>query len=115
MCDRNHRVHSITLWIVILFTFIMFLLNIRTVHVDGDLKPPAEYGTLQQHLFYRGWPLAPWMLCSFHGGKWHPNEDYIWFSLIIDVIINVIILIGIAFIIEWCVRWRGKTKGNGLN
>ena|SRR5438132_6704325 len=78
--------------------------NIRPVRVEGDVAPPDRYGPVARELFFRGWPLSPWMLCSFHGGKWHPEEDFCWWALIIDAIVAAASVGCVWFLCEWFMR-----------
>jgi hypothetical protein len=72
--------------------------------VRTRLKPPDELWPLGKELFYRGWPLSPWMVCSFHGGRWHPEEDFIWLTLVYDAVIAVLLILVLSLLIDFSQR-----------
>ncbi|WP_165225332.1 hypothetical protein [Aquisphaera insulae] len=44
---------------------------------------PRELNPITRALFYRGWPLAPFMLCIIHGNRFRPDGFESW-AMVID-------------------------------
>jgi hypothetical protein len=102
---RELKVRSAKSLVFIVVAVGFLWLNLTVNRTEGKLKPPDELGPITRYLFYRGWPLSPWMACSFHGGKWHPDEGFIWITLALDAAILCVSLFVTWVSIERLIRW----------
>lgn len=64
-------------WVVLaLLTVAWIGANLRDTGWSEELggqRPPDGLDPLTRSLFYRGWPLAPFMVCSRHGNRFRPG------------------------------------------
>jgi hypothetical protein len=81
-----------------------------------------QFGRIGSYFFTRGWPLSPWMFCTWHGGKWHPEEGFTWgplsisawWVLVADVALLLVALILVAMVSECLIAlWRNWPGGRG--
>jgi hypothetical protein len=103
------RFHPATAVFLLLTAGLLSWANLRETGWQrelGDLEPPAGLDPITQRMFYRGWPLSPFMVCMFHGMKWHPEEGRVHMALALDAIIFVVVLFAVGAICERLFRRR---------
>jgi hypothetical protein len=96
---------------LILVAGVLVWLNFRVTADQtwlGHIEPPDELNPLTRSLFFRGWPLSPWMLCPFHGMKWHPEEIFCELALVLDAVVALLVLAALGYACEWWVRGRRR-------
>ena len=64
---------------------------------------PEGLDPVTRAMFYRGWPLAPFMLCLVHGLKFHPGPGAS-LALVFDWLVLFVILSLARFVWERCSR-----------
>jgi hypothetical protein len=103
---RSFRVHRPTVILLALVAGLFLWLNLRpTDHQERlNLLPPRELDPLTRRLFYRGWPLSPFLVCEYRGMKWHPEESFCQSALLLDAgaVLSVLVALGCAC--EWWMR-----------
>jgi hypothetical protein len=55
-------------------------------------------------MFWRGWPLSPFMFCLFHGMKYHSSGVELW-VLAFDGFLFVVALFATKAVCERCLQW----------
>jgi hypothetical protein len=76
----------------------------RSREPPGHLLPPSELDPIARFMFYRGWPLSPWIICYYHGGRWQTEDGSVHFALVIDGIISVAIGSGVYFATKYLIH-----------
>ncbi len=91
--------------------------NLRTTGRQdevGDLKPATGLDPITEAMFWRGWPLCPFMFCPVHGMGFHPTglEPYM---LVFDwlVLVVALYLVKLALLLAKvvCERWFRRRDG----
>ncbi|MGA2257712.1 MAG: hypothetical protein ABSG53_23875 [Thermoguttaceae bacterium] len=67
--------------------------NLRTTGWAERLNmgPPQELDPIAKRMFWRGWPIAPWMTCSAHGMILDPSATGVYGILVLDAVAFAII------------------------
>lgn len=109
--SSHFKVHSATVVVLIFCAGILLWANLRPTGWERELslKPPRELDPITRWMFYRGWPVSPWMLCSVHGMKWHPEESFVQLALVVDGVVSIVMLTAVGVALEWGLRrWTGE-------
>jgi hypothetical protein len=106
---RPFPVRSITLCILALLTGAWIWANLRASGWQEVLNEgaPAGLDPVTKAMFYRGWPLAPFMVCIIYFNRFQPSglEGSV---LVIDWVVLFVGLFLARFVCERCARWRGR-------
>src|SRR5690242_17622026 len=72
---RPQPVHRTTAILLTLLTGILLWANLRESGWEAEWGGPIAPGLdpITRAMFWRGWPLSPFMFCLFHGMKYHPS------------------------------------------
>jgi hypothetical protein len=72
---RHPRVRPRTAFVLTILTVSWVWLNLRTSGLQEAFNEEAPVGLdpVTKVMFWRGWPLAPVMLCLIHGNKFRPS------------------------------------------
>ena len=108
---RPHPVHRTTAIVLTLLTAALLWANLRPTGWQedwGDLTP-LELDTVTRAMFWRGWPLAPFMVCLIHGMRFRPSgvEACV---LVFDGGLFVAALFAAKATCERCLRWLQLCK-----
>jgi hypothetical protein len=97
------RVHLPTVIILTLVGGVLLWLNLQPTKYQDlmNMLPPDDLDPITRALFYRGWPLSPFMLCPVHGMKYHPEDG--------PTSLALVLLAALGCISEWWIR-RGRAK-----
>src|SRR4029077_15926572 len=71
---RPHPVHRTTAILLTLLTGVLLWANLRPTGWQeefGGVDSPLELDPITKAMFWRGWPLSPFMFCLIHGMKFH--------------------------------------------
>jgi len=104
----GYRIHSATATVLLLIWGVLLWANLRPTdwgavfgHSKGGLD---NVDPITKAIFFRGWPVSPCMVCSFHGMKYHPEEGFIHIVWLVNGGIALLILVPVAGICEWWCR-----------
>jgi len=85
--------------------------NLRTTGWRGIWGEGAPDGLdpVTKSMFWRGWPLAPFMICLIHGNRFRPNgaEGLV---LVVNLLVLFVVLALVAFVGG---RWTDRGQGKG--
>ena len=84
--------------------------NLRTTGWQKALNvlPPEELDLVARSMFFRGWPISPFMTCQTHGMIFDPSEIGVHWILILDAAVFVVALGFVRIVGEFCLRKRDK-------
>jgi hypothetical protein len=68
---------------------------------------PEELDPITKAMFYRGWPLAPFMVCLVHGLRFHA-KGFEGCVLVLDGVLFLIALYTTKAVCERLLRWRRR-------
>ncbi len=111
LARRNRPVRPITAFFLALLTGAWIWANLRTCgwqEVWGE-RTPEGLDPITKAMFWRGWPLAPFMVCIIHGNRFRPDGLEKW-PLIFDWLVLVVVLSLARFVSERCSQRRGGRK-----
>ena len=105
-------------------TTAIILTAVTAIALWANLRPTgAEYGYGDDHhralgnldpvtkaLFWRGWPLSPYMLCPDYHLTFHPEGAFIQQALVYDAVLILAALVAVRFLCERCF---GRRRGPG--
>jgi hypothetical protein len=102
-----HPVHLATTILLTLLTGILLWANLRPTGWQeelGGVDSPVELDPITKAMFWRGWPLSPFMICLIHGMRFHPSgiEGCV---LVFDGALFVAVLFATKVLCERCLRW----------
>ena len=106
VASRPHPARPTTALLLALLTGILLWANLRSAGWQeelGGVDRPVNLDFITKAMFWRGWPLSPCMVCTFHGSRFHPN-GLERFVLVIDGAIFVVALFLIKAACERCLR-----------
>jgi hypothetical protein len=110
---RPVPVRPMTVFILALLTGAWIWANLRASGWQEVFNEGAPRGLdpVTKAMFWRGWPLAPCMVCIIYFNRIQPSglEGSV---LVIDWIVLLIVLFLARFVCERCSRWRA---GRALN
>jgi hypothetical protein len=100
--------HTTTNVLLLVSAVILLYVNLRTsdqgLNEYGDGLALTDLDAITAALFFKGWPFSPYMVCSFHGMRWHPEESFVHLPLLLDALVAYYILLYIAIVSE--LLWR---------
>ncbi len=84
--------------------------NLRTTGWQKALNvlPPEELDLVARNMFFRGWPIAPFMTCPSHGMTFDPSEIGVHWILFLDAAVFAVVLGFTRIVGEFCLRKREK-------
>ena len=104
---RPRPVHPTTAILLTLLTGVLLWANLRTSGWQEvwNERAPEGLDPVTKAMFYRGWPLAPFMVCLVHGLRFHPNgvEGCV---LVLDGVLFLVALYATKAACERLLRWR---------
>jgi len=106
---RLRPVRPITVFFLALLTGAWIWANLRASgwqeEWGGDI--PEELDPVTKAMFYRGWPLAPFMFCIIYFNRFRPGglEGLV---LVFDWLVLIAALSLARFVCERCFHWRDK-------
>jgi hypothetical protein len=104
---RPHPVHRTTAIVLTLLTGVLIWANLRPTGWQeefGGVDTPPELDPITKAMFWRGWPLSPFMVCLIHGMRFHPGGIELC-VLVVDGGIFVAALFAAKAMCECCLRW----------
>jgi hypothetical protein len=104
------RVHLTTGVLLAITTATLLWANLRTTQWEREWgeAPPSELDPVTYAMFWHGWPLAPFMVCDYHGMKFHAYQpNVLRGTLVIDGVLFIAVLSTVRNICEMCIRWLG--------
>jgi hypothetical protein len=107
---RPHPVHQTTAILLTLLTGILLWANLRPTGWQEELnvEAPAELDPVTKAMFWRGWPLSPFMIC-IDGLRCRPSP-IAGCLLVFDGILFVVALFATRAVSERCFRWLQHRK-----
>jgi hypothetical protein len=90
---RPRPVRPATAVLLALLTGAWLWANLRTSGWQEEMDLPVAGGLdpITKAMFWRGWPLAPCMICIIHGMKFHPSGEE-GLVLVFDWVVLVVAL-----------------------
>ncbi len=114
---RPQRVHLITAILLTLVAAILLWANLKPsrfeVLVNG--QTPTDLDPITKKMFWRGWPLSPFMLCHMHHMVLEPDGCLVQGTLIIDIAFFVVAICAAKAVSERFLRWLTPKKGKKVN
>jgi hypothetical protein len=109
---RPHPVHLTTTILLTLFTGILLWANLRPTGWQEELgwiDTPTGLDPITKAMFWRGWPLSPFMICLIHGMRFRPDgiEGCV---LVFDGVLFLVALFAAKAVCESCFRWLQHRK-----
>jgi len=109
---RQQPIRLSTSFFLVLLTGVWLWANLRSSGWREELGgqgPPEGLDPVTRGLFYRGWPLSPFMFCPRRGMRFRSGGLEGW-VLIFDWIVLVVALFLAKFVCERCCHRRGGRK-----
>jgi len=109
---RGPSIHLLTALVLALLTGAWVGANLRRYPEREDFvggAVPPELDPITRAMFSRGWPLAPVMICLFHGMRFRPS-GLEGITLVIDWLVLVVSLAFARFVCELYPRWQIRRK-----
>ncbi|WP_435009280.1 hypothetical protein P12x_000532 [Tundrisphaera lichenicola] len=105
----NRPVRPITVVFLALLTGAWIWANLRETGWQEvwNEDPPEELDPVTKSMFYRGWPLAPFILCPIRRMSFRPGG----LESLVVVFDWFVLLVGLSlarFVWELCSRWRDR-------
>ena len=104
---RPHPVHPTTAILLTLLTGVLLWANLRNSGWQEvwNERAPEGLDPVTKAMFYRGWPLAPFMVCLIHGLRFHSSgvEGCV---LVLDGVLFLVALYATKAACERLLRWR---------
>jgi len=107
---RPRPVHLTTTILLTLLTGILLWANLRPTGWQEvwNVDAPAELDPVTKAMFWRGWPLSPFMIC-IDGLRCRPSP-IAGCLLVFDGVLFVVALFAAKAVCESCFRWLHSTK-----
>jgi hypothetical protein len=108
---RPHPAHLTTTILLTLLTGILLWANLRpSVWREewGGFDTPSELDPITKAMFWRGWPLSPFMICV--DGLRFRHIGISVFALVFDGLLFLVALFAMKAVCEGCFRWRRSSK-----
>jgi hypothetical protein len=99
------RVHPVT---GILLTLVAGILLWAGWETEFNELPPEQLNLVPKSMFYRGWPLSPWMICSVHMMQFYANDTEAYVALIADGVAFAAALFVTRGVCGLCFRRRSR-------
>jgi len=109
LARRNRPVRPTTAFFLALLTGAWIWANLRTSgwqEVWGEGAPDG-LDPVTKAMFWRGWPLAPFMVCMIHGNRFRPS-GLEGCALIFDWLVLFVVLSLARFVCARCSHWRDR-------
>ena len=116
---RPRPVRLVTGVLLTLIAAILVWANLRPTGSQQELglDTPARLDPITERMFWRGWPVCPFMLCLIHGLTFHPDESsFVQAALICDAAVFVASVYASRSACERFLRWareRNRIEKNG--
>ena len=83
--EYPRRVHLATGILVTLVAGTLLWANLRPVGWAKELKglPPEHLNAVTKSMFFRGWPLSPWMFCLVHLDQHYASDTEAYVPLVV--------------------------------
>ncbi len=107
--EYPRRVRPVTAILLTIVAGILLWANLRQTGWErkfGEV-PPGYLDPVTKSMFYRGWPIGPWMLCYHQNLSIRRGGDG---ALAFDGIFFVLVLCAMKAACEWLVRKHDKAK-----
>ena len=108
---RPHPVHPTTAILLTLLTGVLLWANLRDSGWQEvwNERAPEGLDPVTKAMFYRGWPLAPFMVCLIHGLRFYSSgvEGCV---LVLDGVLFLVALYATKAACERLLRWRRHFK-----
>jgi hypothetical protein len=84
--------------------------NLRLVGWAKEFKglPPEHLNAVTKSMFFRGWPLSPWMFCLVDLDQHYARDAEAYVPLVVDGVVFVVALLVVRGVSEFCFRMRTK-------
>ena len=109
---RPRPVHLLTAILLTLLAGILLWANLRPTRWQeewgGGIEAPAELDPISKAMFWRGWPLAPLMICA--DGLRFRHLGNAGCALVFDGVVFLFALFAAKAVCEGCFRWRRPAK-----
>lgn len=108
---RPQPVHRTTIITLTLLTGILLWANLRTSGWQEVMNenPPEGLDPVTKAMYWRGWPLAPVMLCLVHGNRIRPGGGE-GLALVFDGVLFLVAIFAAKAVCESCFRWLQHRK-----
>ena len=108
---RPHPVHPTTAILLTLLTGVLLWANLRNSGWQEvwNERAPEGLDPVTKAMFYRGWPLAPFMVCIIYGLRFRSSggEGCV---LVLDGVLFLVALYATKAACERLLRWRRHLK-----
>jgi hypothetical protein len=100
--QRPYRAHPATAVVLTAVTAILLWANLKAKEEGAmfHLGGPPELNPVTRALFWRGWPLSPFMVCPYRHMTYLPAEGFVEGALICDGSVFVAALLATRFLLE---------------
>jgi len=109
--EYPRRVHPATGILLTLVAGTLLWANLRTTGWarEFDLRPLDQLDLVTKSMFYRGWPLCPWMFCGWRHMQFDPNGSSLaGGALVLDGVVFAIALFVTRIASELCFQRQAK-------
>ena len=107
---RPEPVHVTTAIALTAVTGILLWANLRPTPWEEKFgqSAPENLDLVTKRMFWRGWPLCPFMVCPYRHMTFLPEEGFVQEALIYDGVLLVAALLATKFLCEWSLRRRRR-------
>jgi len=108
--EYPRRVHLATGIVLTLVAGALLWANVRTTKWQNvfNVLPPDQLDSVAKSMFYRGWPIAPFMPCLVRHMQFDASEAGVYAVLVLDAVVSVVILLLVRATCEFCCRRLGR-------
>jgi hypothetical protein len=102
------RVHPATGILLALVAGTLLWANLRPTGWQREFNemPPDQLDPVTKSMFYRGWPLSPFMVCPIYFMKFQPGDGAVHGALVLDGVLFAVVLLVVRGVCELCFRRR---------
>ena len=106
------RVDLATGAFLVLVAGILLWANLRPTRWESefDVLPPKQLASFTQKMFWRGWPVCPWMFCGWRHMGFDAEGCFVEAAFVVNGVIYAVVLIAAKVMFEWCFRRRRKMR-----